>query len=358
MLPLPRDGLDPRPAVAGAAADLAAGVPVGVVAARSHAGLAAAVAAACAGAAADAGVGLAVLSGGVFQNRLPPGRRGRACRGRAPRADPGGASRPTTAGSATGRRRRAPRGWRRAMFGLDDWVSQLADGQALLVVLAVALLLGLRHASDPDHLAAASTLIASEPGEGRERAGRLGLAWGLGTRSRSAARLPIVLFGAHLPDSIQRAAEAAVGLMIMFLALRLLLRWRRGQFHAHAHSHGDVVHRHLHPHEHAHRHDHPHEPETRLGARRRARSRSASCTASVDRPAWGACSSPASRRAPRRSPRCISRRRHGALDGRRLGRLGTCSSAAPSTGRACACSPRPSGRPGWPSAAGTPRARG
>ena len=86
----PWDGLDPRPAVAGAASDLAAGVPVGVVAARTHAGLAAAVAAACAGAAADAGVGLAVLSGGVFQNRVllaarrePPGGCG------PPRADPG-----------------------------------------------------------------------------------------------------------------------------------------------------------------------------------------------------------------------------------------------------------------------------
>jgi ABC-type nickel/cobalt efflux system permease component RcnA len=152
------------------------------------------------------------------------------------------------------------------MFGLDDWISELAQGQALLAVLAVALLLGLRHASDPDHLAAVSTLIASDPGDGRERAGRLGLAWGLGHALTLALfGLPIVLFGAYLPDSIQRVAEAAVGVMIMFLALRLLVRWRRGQFHAHAHSHGDVVHRHLHPHEHAHRHDHAHEPEARLG---------------------------------------------------------------------------------------------
>jgi ABC-type nickel/cobalt efflux system permease component RcnA len=152
------------------------------------------------------------------------------------------------------------------MFGLDDWISELAQGQALLAVLAVALLLGLRHASDPDHLAAVSTLIASDPGDGRQRAGRLGLAWGLGHALTLALfGLPIVLFGAYLPDSIQRVAEAAVGVMIMFLALRLLVRWRRGQFHAHAHSHGDVVHRHLHPHEHAHRHDHAHEPEARLG---------------------------------------------------------------------------------------------
>jgi ABC-type nickel/cobalt efflux system permease component RcnA len=152
------------------------------------------------------------------------------------------------------------------MFGLDDSISGLAHGEVLLVVLAVALLLGLRHASDPDHLAAVSTLIASDPGEGRERAGRLGLAWGLGhALTLGLFGLPIVLFGANLPDAVQRGAETAVGLMIMFLALRLLVRWRRGQFHAHPHSHGDVVHRHLHPHEQAQRHDHAHDPERRLG---------------------------------------------------------------------------------------------
>jgi ABC-type nickel/cobalt efflux system permease component RcnA len=152
------------------------------------------------------------------------------------------------------------------MFGFDEWISELAHGHALLVVLAVALVLGLRHASDPDHLAAVTTLIASDPDQGRERAGRLGLAWGLGhALTLGLFGLPIVLLGAYLPDSIQRAAEAAVGVMIMLLALRLLLRWRRGQFHAHAHSHGNVVHRHLHPHEQAHRHDHSHKPETQLG---------------------------------------------------------------------------------------------
>jgi ABC-type nickel/cobalt efflux system permease component RcnA len=152
------------------------------------------------------------------------------------------------------------------MFGLDDWISALAHGEGLVAVLAVALLLGLRHASDPDHLAAVSTLIASDPVDGRERAGRLGLAWGLGHALTLALfGLPIVLFGAYLPDTVQHGAEAAVGVMIMLLALRLLVRWRRGQFHAHPHSHGEVVHRHLHPHEDAQRHDHGHEPQKRLG---------------------------------------------------------------------------------------------
>lgn len=152
------------------------------------------------------------------------------------------------------------------MFGLDDVVSRLAEGQALLVVLAVALLLGLRHASDPDHLTAVTTLIASDPRDGQRRAGRLGLAWGLGhALTLGLFGVPIVLFGAYLPESVQRAAEAAVGVMIMLLAVRLLVRWRRGQFHAHRHSHGEVVHRHLHAHEHPDGHDHAHETEARLG---------------------------------------------------------------------------------------------
>lgn len=153
------------------------------------------------------------------------------------------------------------------MFGLDEWVAELAAGEARALVLAVALLLGLRHASDPDHLAAVSTLIASEPGDGSRRAGRLGLAWGLGHAVTLAAfGLPIVLFHAYLGEFAQQAAETLVGLMIIFLAARLLARWRSGRFHVHAHRHGQLEHRHLHPHAtHGARHDHRHEPEVRLG---------------------------------------------------------------------------------------------
>ena len=152
------------------------------------------------------------------------------------------------------------------MFGLDDWIAELAHGEALVAVLAVALLLGLRHASDPDHLAAVSTLIASDPDDGTRRAGRLGLSWGLGHATTLALfGLPIVLFHAYLPDAVQRGAEALVGLMIMLLAARLLVRWRRGHFHAHPHRHGATEHRHLHPHESPGAHDHAHQPEARLG---------------------------------------------------------------------------------------------
>ena len=62
--------LDPRPAIRAIARDVAAGAPVGAVAARFHRGLAAATARACALAAERRGLDRVVLSGGVFQNRI------------------------------------------------------------------------------------------------------------------------------------------------------------------------------------------------------------------------------------------------------------------------------------------------
>lgn len=159
------------------------------------------------------------------------------------------------------------------MFGLDQSLAGLMEGAGVFVAVGLALLLGLRHASDPDHLAAVSTLIATEPQGGTSRAGRLGLAWGFGHASTLVLfGLPIILFRAYLPESLQHAAEALVGLMIMALAIRLLIRWRAGNFHAHAHRHGHLEHRHLHPHgeevpAHGHGavHEHSHEPEAVLG---------------------------------------------------------------------------------------------
>jgi hypothetical protein len=128
------------------------------------------------------------------------------------------------------------------MFGLDEWVAHLSNGATLLAVAGVAILLGLRHATDPDHLAAVTTLIAS----GRERtktlAARLGLSWGIGhATSLFAFGLPIVLFKAYLPELVQRVAEAAVGFLIIGLAVWLLIRWHRGQLQVHPHPHVHAV---------------------------------------------------------------------------------------------------------------------
>jgi high-affinity nickel permease len=115
------------------------------------------------------------------------------------------------------------------MFGLDDQIAGLGAGEAFLVVAIVAILLGLRHATDPDHLTAVSTLVAGDRADTRG-AGRLGLAWGLGhATTLFAFGVPIVLYRSYLPEAVQTAAELLIGLVIVALAARLLLRWRESR---------------------------------------------------------------------------------------------------------------------------------
>jgi ABC-type nickel/cobalt efflux system permease component RcnA len=131
------------------------------------------------------------------------------------------------------------------MFGLDDWIAGLSEGASIGVVLFVAVLLGLRHATDPDHIAAMATLVAS----GRERvtrsAAELGAWWGIGHGITLVVfGIPILLAERYLPERMQQGAETAVAVLIVFLALRLLVRWRHGYFDLHAHAHPDQDHRH------------------------------------------------------------------------------------------------------------------
>jgi ABC-type nickel/cobalt efflux system permease component RcnA len=131
------------------------------------------------------------------------------------------------------------------MFGLDDWISGLSNGASLGVVLLVAALLGLRHATDPDHIAAVTTLVASGREHAARSAARLGAWWGLGHATTLVVfGIPVLLANRYLPERMQQGAETAVAVLIVFLALRLLVRWRHGYFDLHAHPHPERGHRH------------------------------------------------------------------------------------------------------------------
>ena len=133
------------------------------------------------------------------------------------------------------------------MFGLDDHIAALSSGGSVLIVLLVAALLGLRHATDPDHIAAVTALVASGRGRATRRAAELGAFWGVGhALTLVVFGLPILLFEAYLPDRLQQGAETAVAALIVFLAVRLLIRWRSGYFHLHAHAHPPGEHDHTH----------------------------------------------------------------------------------------------------------------
>jgi len=102
------------------------------------------------------------------------------------------------------------------LSGVDDFISFHASGHGPLIVLLLAFALGLRHASDPDHLVAVSTLVADTRGHATTL-----LAFGL----------PVLLFRSYLPHAVEQSAEALIGLIIVLLAVRLLVRRRRVHVH-------------------------------------------------------------------------------------------------------------------------------
>lgn len=116
---------------------------------------------------------------------------------------------------------------------------------ATLAAVALGLLVGARHAFEPDHLAAVSTLVtASRSGR---NATTLGLMWGLGhTLSLLVVGVALILVGGLLPARVGNAFELAVAGMLVLLGARAIIGGLRnvdGQvpLHRHrglAHAHG------------------------------------------------------------------------------------------------------------------------
>jgi high-affinity nickel permease len=122
---------------------------------------------------------------------------------------------------------------------LDALITGLLDGAPLLVALGIAFLLGLRHASDPDHLVAVTSLVAAEDGDTR-KAARLGAWWGIGhSGALVAIGIPLIAFKTEVPAWLESGAEKAIGVVILALAARVIYKWARGDYRATAHAHDD-----------------------------------------------------------------------------------------------------------------------
>jgi len=104
-------------------------------------------------------------------------------------------------------------------------------------------LIGLRHALDPDHLAAISTLLVERPQ--RWRAAALGAWWGIGhSAALLAAGALLLACRARLPQRWTEVFELGVSLMLIGLGARSLRRSLRPRGEAVPHAHGGVVHVH------------------------------------------------------------------------------------------------------------------
>lgn len=131
---------------------------------------------------------------------------------------------------------------------LDAWLAGLLAGAPLLVALGIAFVLGLRHASDPDHLVAVTSLVAAEGGDVRAAA-RLGTWWGLGHASTLLViGLPLIALKSELPGWLESGAETGIGLVILLLAVRVLVKWHSGHYTAGPHTHHHDAERERHRH--------------------------------------------------------------------------------------------------------------
>jgi len=130
-----------------------------------------------------------------------------------------------------------------------------------LLILGIGFFLGMRHATDPDHVVAVSTIISRE--KTLSRAGWIGVLWGVGhTITILIVGAAIILFGFVIPPRLGLALEFSVALMLVLLGVLNLtgaMRWishklspthpdQRGE-HSHVHFHGGHIHAHAHSHE-------------------------------------------------------------------------------------------------------------
>ena len=103
-----------------------------------------------------------------------------------------------------------------------------------LLVLGLGFILGLKHATDPDHIVAVTTFLGKE--RQLRRACGIGLFWGLGhTIALSIAG--VLVIGLKIPISkwLADRLELAVAAMLIILGARLIAR-----VHEHWHEHHDL----------------------------------------------------------------------------------------------------------------------
>jgi high-affinity nickel permease len=89
---------------------------------------------------------------------------------------------------------------------------------SFLTILVLGFLLGMRHATDPDHVVAVTTIVAKQPGIGK--AGLIGVLWGLGhTFTIFVVGTMIILFQVTIPPRVGLSMEFAVAAMLILLGV-------------------------------------------------------------------------------------------------------------------------------------------
>src|SRR5882762_12005222 len=118
----------------------------------------------------------------------------------------------------------------------------------LPTILGFGLVLGLRHALDPDHIAAVSTIVSES--KSLRRSSLVGTFWGLGhTFALLLVGIYVIALKFQISPGLALWMEFVVALMLILLGARSLLKSVRGfSVHVHQHSHDGTQHVHVHVH--------------------------------------------------------------------------------------------------------------
>jgi high-affinity nickel-transport protein len=133
-----------------------------------------------------------------------------------------------------------------------------------LAILAIGFVLGMRHAMDPDHVIAVSTIVSRE--RSIAKTALIGVLWGIGhTLTILTVGAAIILFGLAIPTRVGLSMEFSVGLMLILLGILNLTGAMAWLAHRFSPAHPPVTGEHTHIHEHGaklHFHRHSHVPES------------------------------------------------------------------------------------------------
>ena len=123
---------------------------------------------------------------------------------------------------------------------------QLAE-LGLFAALALGIILGLRHALDPDHVVAVSTIVSEY--RNPLRSFWVGISWGLGhTTTLLVIGIVIIALRLTIPDRLALFLEFAVGIMLVGLGAQVIYSFQKKKVHQHAHGHEVDAHTHFHSH--------------------------------------------------------------------------------------------------------------
>jgi high-affinity nickel permease len=129
---------------------------------------------------------------------------------------------------------------------------------SFLSIIAVGFFLGMRHATDPDHVIAVTTIVTRQRQLGR--AAMTGAFWGVGhTLTIFVVGAMIILFNVVIPTRVGLSMEFSVALMLIVLGIMNVAAFMRSAsaisveagvdaVRLHPHAHGDYIHTHAHGH--------------------------------------------------------------------------------------------------------------